>query len=324
MFKRWAVTEYEKCPSLVVDSQYNNNGYYYGAMQLNGERQVLENATYGEDFGWFYTFALKDLATENWYDYTVVAHLGLKNDEGGELACYDNHLEPGTDEYSSGKGEMAKMLNNIVFFNCFTDLSDTSYADDFSYCNNNRFLGNCHSNTFGNDWYWNSFGNECYQNSFGNNCTYNSFGNGCYNNLFGNDCRQNSFGNSCGGNSFWNGCQNNSFGNYCYSNSFGNNCGQNSFGNDCNNNTFGNSCQYNSFGNYCQSITVFDSVTNCSVTGGSSGSAPVKNAQILNGTAGASAKNKLTIAFAANKAYTQIAGMTTNGNLQIFNPADLA
>ena len=350
MFKRWAVTEYEKCPSLVVDSQDNNNGYYYGAMQLNGESQVLENATYGEDFGWFYTFALKDLATENWYDYTVVAHLGLKNDEGGELACYDNHLEPGTDEYSSGKGEMAKMLNNIVFFNCFTDLSDTSNADDYSYCNNNRFLGNCYSNTFGNNFQNNSFGKNCYSNSFGNDCFQNSFGNGCGDNTFGNECswntfgnycqsnsfgnscQNNSFGNNCGGNTFGNDCYSNSFGNYCQSNSFGNDCVrnsfgngfyQNSFGNSCNRNSFGNYCTYNSFGNYCQSISVFDGVQNCSITGGSQNS-PVKNAQILNGTAGASAQNKLTITFDANKAYTQVAAKNTAGNLKIWNPADLA
>lgn len=166
---------------------------------------------------------------------------------------------------------MAKMLNNIVFFNIFTDLSDPSYGDDYSYCNNNRFLGNCHSNTFGN--YFQS-------NSFGNDCNYNSFGN---------SCSRNSFGNSCGGNTFGNNCYSNSFGNYCYS---------------------------NSFGNYCQSITVFDGVQYCSVTGGSS-SAPVKNAQILNGTAGAS------IGFAANKAYTQVAAKNTAGTLKIWNPADL-
>jgi hypothetical protein len=59
------------------------------------------------------------------------------------------------------------------------------------------------------------------------------------------------------------------------------------------------------------------------VTGGSSGSAPVKNAQILNGTAGVNQSNKLTIAFAANKNYTQIAAKTTAGVLKIYNPADL-
>lgn len=153
--------------------------------------------------------------------------------------------------------------------------------------------------------YSNRFGFNCYVNTFGNNCTFNSFGNSCSNNSFGNDCRYNSFGNNC------------------YNNTFGNYCQNNTFGNDCNNNTFGNYCYYNSFGNYCQTITVFDGVQNCSVTGGSQ-SAPVKNAQILNGTAGASAQNKLTIAFAANKAYTQVAAKDSSGNLQIWNPADNA
>ena len=127
---------------------------------------------------------------------------------------------------------------------------------------------------------------------------------GCYSNKFGNYCYQNSFGNDCN------------------NNSFGNDCGGNSFGNSFQNNTFGNGCNGNSFGNYCQSITVFDSVQNCSVTGGSQ-NAPVKNAQILNGTAGASSANKLTIAFDANKAYTQVAAKNTAGNMKIWNPADL-
>ena len=367
-FQRWAVTADQDHPSLVVDNADNNYGYYYGAKDLKGNN-VLGKATYGEDTDYFYTFALKDLESGEWFDYTVVAHLGLKNDEGNEIAFYDNHLTEATDEYASGKGEMAKMLNNIVFFNCYGDLSDTSYADDYSYCNNNRFLGNCHSNTFGNgctyntfgnncnynsfgnscgsnsfgnDFYQNSFGNECSYNSFGNSCGSNSFGNSCQNNSFGNNCvqntfgngfysntfgnnfYQNSFGNNCGRNTFGNGCQNNSFGNDCRQNSFGNGCQNNSFGNNCNSNSFGNYFQNNTFGNYCKYITVFDGVQYCSVSGGSADNAPVKNAQILNGTAGASAANKLTIAFTANVSYTQVAAKDSSGNLQIWNPADNA
>ena len=346
-FQRWAVTADQDHPYLVVDNADNNYGYYYGAKDLQ-DNNVLSKATYGEDTGYFYTFSLKDLESGEWFDYTVVAHLGLKNEEGNEIACYDNHLTEATDEYASGKGEMAKMLNNIVFFNCYGDLSDTSYADDYSYCNNNRFLGNCHSNTFGNNCFNNSFGNNNYQNtfgnyfqynSFGNCCQYNSFGNYNYQNTFGNSFYRNSFGNSCGSNTFGNDCYSNSFGNYnyqntfgneCYSNSFGNDfrynsfgneCNNNSFGNNCGRNTFGNGCKYNSFGNYCQNNTVFEGVMYCSVTGGSQ-SAPVKNAQILNGTAGTS-QNMLTINFDANKSYTQIAAKNTPGNLVIFNPADM-
>lgn len=159
----------------------------------------------------------------------------------------------------------------------------------------------------------NRFGFNCYENTFGFDCQGNSFGSNCQNNLFGNYFYLNSFENR-----FYN----NVFGSFCSFNSFGSNCTGNSFGNYCIRNSFGNECWHNSFGNYCQTITVFDGVQLCSVTGGSS-SAPVKNAQILNGTAGASSLNKLTIAFAANKAYTQVAAKTTAGNLKVFNPADL-
>ncbi|MCR5040039.1 MAG: hypothetical protein K6A94_11990 [Bacteroidales bacterium] len=348
MFQRWAVTADQDHPYLVVDNADNSYGYYYGAKDLQ-DNNVLSKATYGEDTGYFYTFALKDLESGEWFDYTVVAHLGLKNDEGNEIACYDNHLTEATDEYASGKGEMAKMLNNIVFFNCYTDLSDTQYADDYSYCNNNRFLGNCHSNTFGNNCGSNTFGNNCgsntfgnnnyqntfgnnnYQNTFGNDFRYNSFGNGCNSNSFGNYCYQNtfgngfqynSFGNYCYNNSFGNNCGINTFGNSCYSNSFGNNCGSNTFGNYCYSNSFGNDCGSNSFGNYCRYITVFDGVQYCTVTGGSSQNAQVQNAQILNGTAGTNA-NRLTIGFTANVSYTQVAAKNTAGNLRIWNPADL-
>ena len=322
-FQRWAVTADQDHPYLVVDNADNNYGYYYGAKDLQ-DNNVLSKATYGEDTGYFYTFALKDLESGDWFDYTVAAHLGLKNDEENEVACYNNHLIEATDEYGSGKGEMAKMLNNIVFFNCYTDLSDTSHADDYSYCNNNRFLGNCHSNTFGNGCTYNTFGNSCGSNSFGNNCGGNTFGNNCGSNTFGNSCQNNSFGNNCGGNTFGNNCGGNTFGNYFSWNSFGNNCGSNTFGNYCNNNSFGNDCRQNSFGNYCKYITVFDGVQYCSVSGGSADNAPVKNAQILNGTAGASAANKLTIAFTANASYTQVAAKDSSGNLQIWNPADNA
>ena len=296
-FKRWAVTQNESNPRLEIDSEDNPYGYYYGAMQFYANSRVLQNADYGSDYGWFYTFALKDIETGDWYDYTVVAHIGLKNDEGVQVGCYDNHISPATDEYNSGNGELAKMLNDIVFFNSYTDISNPDYSDEYSYCNNNRFGGNCYLNTFGNDCYNNTFGNYCYWNTFGNGCNYNTFGNGCYSNTFGN---------------------------YCNNNTFGNYCNNNTFGNDCNNNTFGNYCNNNTFGNYCRQITVFDGVANCSITGGSSSNSYVQNAQILNGTQGNSSSNKLAISFVENKNYTQVAGKNTSGTLKVWNPADLA
>ena len=305
------------------------------------------------DTGWYYTFSVivNDVESGE-YSLNDIEDGSIKgnnyyNDEGGG-GFYGNTIKPRYNNMASDEDGIdgAQVLNNIVLNGCYENSDENPYIYG---CNNNSFGGNCYDNTFGNGCNNNSFGNGCGGNSFGNNCQSNSFGNSCYyntfgngcnnnsfwnyfqNNSFGNDCYQNSFGNyfqnnsfgnGCGGNSFGNSCNSNSFGNGCYWNSFGNGCNWDSFGNNCQSNSFGNSCSRNTFGNYCQTITVFDGVQNCSVTGGSQ-SDPVKNAQILNGTAGASAQNKLTIAFAANKAYTQVAAKTTAGNLQVFNPADL-
>lgn len=330
-FKRWAVEECENCPYLEVDNEYNVGEFYYGAKRLVGDNVLSSGTvTYGEDFGWFYTFALHDIANDEWYDYTVVAHLGLKNDEGLEMACCDNHIAEATDEYASGNGAMAKMLNNIVFFNLYTNISDPSFADEYSFCNNNRFLGYCQSNTFGCHCYQNTFGNNFQGNTSGNNFFNNSFGEDCDNNTFGDNCSYNSFGNHCtwntlltfSNNSLGDGCSSNSFGTNCLYNSLGNYCYHNSFGSDFRNNSLGNVCTYNTFGDCLLHITVFEGVMYCNVTGGSS-RAYVRNAQILNGTTGTSQSNKLTITFAADKNYTQVAGKKTDGTLRIWNLSDI-
>lgn len=234
-FQRWAVTACPDCPSLEANSPDNELGYYYGAKWLRGVN-ALDNATYGEDNDYFYTFALKDLEQEKWFDYTVVAHLGLKDIDEVEVVCSDNHLAEVTGEYGFVNGEMVKVLNNIVFFNSYINTLDFKA---FSHCNKNRLLGCCHSNTFGND---------CYSNLFGNFCLRNTFGINCYGNTFGNGCSSNTFGNNCYSNTFRNNCYSNTFGDSCYSNSFGNSCESNSFGHDCDSNTFGDSCCYIKFG----------------------------------------------------------------------------
>ena len=306
-FKRWAVT----------DSQQGRDGLdgkYMGVLNNVPANISIEDE---DDFIWAYTFSSDATGSEDQVDYSL----------DGTHWVYGNVLAMAPDAMND--------LNNVVFYgeyNFGNRFGVNCYRNTFgNYCNsnsfgnyfqNNSFGNNCQFNSFGNSCTYNSFGNSCQNNSFGNNCGGNSFGNGCSYNSFGNGCQVNSFGNNCYRNSFGNSCFQNSFGNSCRQNSFGNDCNQNSFGNNCYNNSFGNDCYQNSFGNYCQTITVFDGVQNCSVTGGTQ-QAPVKNAQILNGTTGASAQNKLTITFAANKAYTQVAAKTTAGNLQIFNPADL-
>lgn len=168
---------------------------------------------------------------------------------------------------------------------------------------NTSLSSSCNSNTLKNGCLNNTFGNSCKENTFEANCSSNIFGNDCVRNLFGNSCTSNTFGNNCASNTFGNSCNGNTFGNYCHSNILENNCFS------------------NTFGNYCQYITVFNNIRYCSVTGGNS-SSPVKNAQILNGTAGTSAQNKLTITFSSNKAYTQVAGLVDGTGLRIWIAED--
>lgn len=161
------------------------------------------------------------------------------------------------------------------------------------------------------------FGANNYNNSFGLNCSYNSLGSNCYCNSFGDECYYNSCGDSNRNNSYSNVCNMNSCGSDHYGNSWGYNCCWNSLGNDCNCNSWGCYCNNNSWGNYVTQSTLFGNVSYTQIT-----TQNVKNVQVMNGVAGTSS-SKLTLTFAANKTYTQVAAMTTAGQLKIWNPADL-
>ncbi len=105
-------------------------------------------------------------------------------------------------------------------------------------------------------------------------------------------------------------------------NKFGNGCGDNQFGNGCNGNQFGNDCYNNQFGNNVNYVTVHNGVQYVSVAGSVGLSDSVNYAQILNGTHG-SYGNLLQIPFQTMVSYTQFAALTSNGELRIWNPADL-
>ena len=184
--------------------------------------------------------------------------------------------------------------------------------------NNVMFGESNYSNSFGFDCYNNSWGNGCYGNSWGNDCNNNSWGNSNQYNSWGNNCYRNSWGNGCNNNSWGNYCQYNSWGNGCYGNSWGNDCYNNSWGNDCHNNSWGDGCNSNSWGNNVTQSTLFEGVQYTQIT-----TENVKNVQVLNGVAGTSS-SKLTLTFAANKTYTQVAAKTSAGALKIYIPGDLA
>jgi hypothetical protein len=324
-FKRFAVTEYDKVPSLVVDNEENYYGYYYGALNLFGD-QVIPEATYGEDFVWVYTFALKDLATETWHDYTILNSIGLKTDESVILTCHSNVMEEYRDEYLGEYGRKAIWLNNIVLFNCYDDISSPDYSDYYSNCHSNSFGNGCHSNSFGNSCYSNSFGNSCYSNNFGNDCCYNSFGQGCNSNSFGQGCNYNSFGNICNYNSFGNGCGPNSFGNDCSRNSFGDNCYSNSFGNDCVYNSFRisasttatllNYCKYNHFDDGCSYNVIWNGVQPTS-------SNKLQNINVVRGVSGTSSSYNFINIVEKNANHEIKVAKNTNGEIKIYCEADL-
>ena len=340
-FKRFEITSVQNGHN---ENAYSNDGDHpvVGGWGLENPKVSVDTET----AEWFYTFSSVNDGTVT--DASMACDCDYWNDTGSGAG--QNKMEGvlkgkfnlPNNVFVNAEGDLfcvGNRFGSVCFNNTFGDYC--CYNTFGSFCFNNTFGNECSYNTFGNDNFQNTFGNDNYNNTFGNSfrfntfgnsCGYNTFGNYCSRNTFGNNNFQNTFGNNNYNNTFGNGCCENTFGNNfgfntfgngCYGNTFGNDCSGNTFGNYCQNNTFGNGCYGNTFGNYCQQLTVFDGVQYCSVTGSNNGSAPVKNAQILNGTAGTS-QSPLTIAFTANVSYTQCAAKNTNGTLKIWTPADLA
>ena len=157
----------------------------------------------------------------------------------------------------------------------------------------------------------NRIGLNCYNISISGE--HNVIGDNCSDIIAAEGFSDNTFGNGCNGNQFGNGCGDNQFGNDCWDNSFGNSCGGNQFGNGCGGNQFGNNVNH---------VTVHNGVQYVSVAGSVGLSGSVNYAQILNGTHG-SYGNLLQIPFQTIVSYTQFAALTSNGELRIWNPADL-
>ena len=299
-FKRWMATD-------SVSGRDGLGGKYMVADPDNCPQGLsVEDA---EDFIWAYTFSSDNAGGEQ-TDYSLTA----------DHQVHDNVFR----SYSGG------LPNNVMF-------GESNYSNSFGFdCYNNSWGDGCNSNSWGNYCQYNSWGNGCYGNSWGNQCSNNSWGNDCNNNSWGNDCHNNSWGNDCYNNSWGNNCyrnswgnsnQYNSWGNNCYRNSWGNGCYSNSWGNNCYNNSWGKSCSRNSWGNDCGNnswgdevtySTVFDGVQYTQIT-----TTKVKFVQVLNGVQGTSS-SKLTLTFAANKTYTQVAAKTSAGALKIYIPGDLA
>jgi len=299
-FKRWLASDSD------ADRQGLNNRYVIADINTLPNGLSVEDDS---DYIWAFTFS-SDASGGEQTDFSLssshsVHHNVFKACSSG----LPNNVMFGNDNYSNVIGSDCKY--NSWGNSC----QSNSWGNN---CNNNSWGNNCNNNSWGNSCTYNSWGNSCQSNSWGNGCQNNSWGNYCSNNSWGNDCYNNSWGNSCSRNSWGNFCIGNSWGNNCYYNSWGNVCQGNSWGNNCQGNSWGNDCRYNSWGNDITQSTVFDGVQYTQIT-----TAKVKNIQVLNGLAGTSS-SKVSLNFAANKSYTQVATKTSAGALKIYVPGDLS
>ncbi len=258
LFKRWEVTECVKCPSLIINNSENPYGLYYGAKNFSGEN-IISDASYGSNSDWFYTFALKDISSGQWYDYSILNYLKLKNSESLTVSCQTNKISYNIE---IDAGNIKQYLNNIVFFNCVTNLLDEAHPVS-SDCTRNTFSNACHSSTFGINCYGNIFGNQNYGNTAGMDFASNKAEAYCTNNVFGNNIQCNSFDIYFALNSIKDNALGNSFGKYCYNNIIGSSFETNTLGMYCYNNTFGDSTYSNTFGNeYCDNTAGMHMVFN--------------------------------------------------------------
>ena len=329
-FKRYKVTPTTPVPDDVEEQQSlaELDGTYIGT---NAEMKSLTVEDY-DDFVWVYTFSLGDrLSTP--VDASLMGYVNNEQGEGYGYKGYygDNVILPCTCHQTIDDEQQSVFcLNNVVWFTNNVRYRSLICGNRVeSECINMTLSGHgthikhdCQNIIMGDGCLGNTIGVGCFLCTFGNYCSGNTFGNDCYNNTFGNDCDNNTFGNNCNNNTFGNSCNNNTFGNDCYNNTFGNYFQWNTFGNGCYYNTFGNSCNNNTFGNNCRLITVHGGVEYVSITGGSTSSSYVQNAQILNGTHGSDISNRLQISFQEDVSYCQFAGQNSSGVLKIWTPAD--
>ena len=306
----------------------------------------MENVTLSEDdHMYFYTFSAYDDVNERMVDLSLSGMVNYNNMVGS----WDNVFVLLPD----GNGDDLSVNNNTFISGCNGNML---YV--YVKCDNNTFNSNCkyniitgYDNTLGNNCCYNVlymsnsniFEDGCNKNLLYFYTNYNKFGNNCesntlmlcHTNTFENNCKSNTLVSNCSYNIFKNNCESNiiAYGSY---NVFGNCCCYNILGQHNYHITFGNNCSYNTFGSptndhpeestYCvQNITFGGGCEyldiNCSVQ---STSKYLQNVNISQGVCGTSS-SKLTITIPnRGLAYETSVAKDSSGNLQIYNPADLA
>ena len=308
-FKRYRVTNNSTNGELS-----DLNGTYIG---YNGDMRGLSLPSNLTEFVWAYTFSFGDRTTTP-NDASIIGYNNYELGEGyGNEGYYgDNSIKPTSMVMTVDSSTSSVFcLNNIVWWT-----NNTRYR---SLINGNRIESECFNMTLSGN--GTIIEHDCQNFIMGDRCLGNVFGTGGALNTFGSECYSNTFGNNCYGNTFGDYCISNSFGNNCIYNSFGNECSRNTFGYDCTYNTFGVACTYNTFGDKSYH-NIFGSNFQYNTLGNDVeyveiATKKIYHTHILNGTKG-TYRNKLTIEFTPEAAYSQFAGFKSDGVLKIWVEAD--
>lgn len=262
--------------------------------------------------------------------------------EGESVPCTGNKILPAT-TYAIGLDSfIRRVLNNNIFIESFQSVEESG----ITFSAHNTFGANSVYNTLGGASSGNNFGEYCSSNVFGFECNANIFGNLCSqnciiycgSNVFGYDFSNNTF-NSCGYSRFGWRFSDNEFSN-CSGSTFGNDCYGNTFGGQCKDSIFGNNFRYNNIKGDCKSSIFGNDVSGCKIgnlvnstiengvqfvrINEDNTTEDIQNCKVLSGTRGTAYYDTKTITFLTERSYPQFAGLDSNENIVIWNPADSA
>ena len=160
-----------------------------------------------------------------------------------------------------------------------------------------------------------TFSQGCYEMSFSQGCGSMSFSQYCYGMSFSQGCYEMSFSQDCRRMSFSQGCVNMSFSQGCYEMSFSQGCYEMSFSQYCSDMSFSQYCYGMSFSQGCSRINVDAGVHDICLP---------ENASNIHIFAGVHGDRYQPLGVATGADYTQFVAMQSDGNIRIYNPADIA
>jgi len=285
------------------------------------------------DYVWCYTLSLGD-RTGTPEDASLLGFNGDNIGNGYGIKGYygNSSLKPATcsvtidDEVNS-----VFCLNNVVcFMNNDLYRAGNTHLDgeciNMTLSTGNMTIGSDNMNIImGARCYDITIGIGCCELTFSQGCRYMSFSQYCHDMSFSQGCCDMSFSQDCRRMSFSQYCYEMSFSQYCHDMSFSQNCYRMSFSQGCGSMSFSQGCYYMSFSQGCGWMSFSQGCRNINVDAGVHDlqlPANAANIHIFAGVYGRSQTQSIGVVTNAN--YTQFVAMKSDGNIRIFNPADVA